>query len=792
MTAHLSVTANADPARIETAGTADRRAIFEWWLLSLLIALLAAACAWQQWLWRADQAIYDTLLTLAERAPRQDIVIVGIDDDSLSQIGRWPWRLAIHATLIDRLTEAGARGVLLDLIFSEPEGGESRGDAALESAIRRNGRTVLAVALESTVNRRLTEAAPTPALSAAAAAVGHIDAELDPDGVARSVYLWAGLGAPRYPQLALALLQTVDPAAAAPYGRQWLGPANPADARAWLRDRWLRIPFAGPPGSFRQVSYVDVLAGRVRREELAGKYVLVGATAIGLGDAYPTPVSGFGRTMPGVEFHANVLESLIEGRAIVTIERSRIALVAAVLATGLMLVLLRSSARRGLLASAALLVLALVVPAWLLIRGGTWFAPSPVLLTALIAYPLWSWRRLESIQRFIDAELRQMQREPNVLGLTAPLPDRHSADSFANRIELVRAAAERQRTARHFVEETLNGLPVGVMVADARQHVVLTNQRLRVLLALDDTALRGQTLAAMLSSLQARTPIDFAARLAELGEVGALLQFECETSRGMQLFVSVIGLIHVDGLAGIIASFADTSELHAAQKARDETMRFISHDLRSPLASIVTLIDHTARSAHSTSADNLALIGRYAHGALDLADDLFRLARAEAADPRRFVNLDPAALLQDAADEAWAAAEKKAIHVELSTECAWDTAVLGDAGLLRRAITNLLDNAIKYSPPKTTVSISLREAGELLLIRVSDEGYGIAPEHVGQLFTRYARFATPGQPEEGGVGLGLVMVKTVLERHGGSVDVNSEVGKGTRFTLRLPRSTLSG
>jgi CHASE2 domain-containing sensor protein len=363
---------------------------------------------------------------------------------------------------------------------------------------------VLAVALESTVNRRLTEAAPTPALSAAAAAVGHIDAELDPDGVARSVYLWAGLGAPRYPQLALALLQTVDPAAAAPYGRQRLGPANPADARAWLREGWLRIPFAGPPGSFRQVSYVDVLAGRVRREELAGKYVLVGATAIGLGDAYPTPVSGFGRTMPGVEFHANVLESLIEGRAIVTIERSRIALVAAVLATGLMLVLLRSSARRGLLASATLLVLALVVPASLLIRGGTWFAPSPVLLTALIAYPLWSWRRLESIQRFIDAELRQMQREPNVLGLTAPLPDRHSADSFANRIELVRAAAERQRTARHFVEETLNGLPVGVMVADARQHVVLTNQRLRVLLAHDDTALRGQTLVAILSSLQTR------------------------------------------------------------------------------------------------------------------------------------------------------------------------------------------------------------------------------------------------------------------------------------------------
>ena len=186
MTARRSSSANAARARAGGEGIADQRAMVEWWLLSLLIALLAAICAWQQWLWRADQAIYDALLTLAERAPREEIVIVGIDDDSLSQIGRWPWRRAIHATLIERLTESGARGVLLDLILSEAEGGGATGDAALERAIRQNRRTVLAVAPESTADRRLTEAAPTPVLSRAAAGLGHIDAEIDPDGVARS------------------------------------------------------------------------------------------------------------------------------------------------------------------------------------------------------------------------------------------------------------------------------------------------------------------------------------------------------------------------------------------------------------------------------------------------------------------------------------------------------------------------------------------------------------------------------------------------------------------------------
>lgn len=781
--------AAADPA---AATGVDRRAIVEWSILTLLVAALAAACAWNQWLWRADQAIYDTLMSAAQRPARSDIVIVGIDDDSLARIGRWPWPRAVHATLVERLSAAGARAVLLDLILSEPAQADPMGDAALARALAANGRAILAVALESSAQSRLVEARPAPALAAAAAGIGHIDAELDPDGMARSVYLWAGLGAPRYPQLALGLLQLADPAAAAPYARISRDAADAADAAVWVREQWLRIPFAGAPGSYRHVSYVDVLTGDVAPDALTGKYVLVGATAIGLGDAYPTPVSGFGRTMPGVEFHANVLQSLIEGRAVAIVERAWIALAAGLLAAVLMLALLRGTARTGLLVSAGLIAGTLAASAGLLIGFDRWFAPTPLLLVGLLAYPLWSWRRLESAQRYIDAELQRLQAEPDVLGLSANPIDRRSPDSLRGNLELVRAAAQRQRTARRFVEDTLDGLPVGVMVADSRGRVVLTNHRLRLLLALDDAALRDHALGGLLAQLQTRAPIDYAAEIAGLARAGAMLQFECETPRGLSLLVSVIGLNHADGIAGYIASLADTTELQAAQKARDETMRFISHDLRSPLASIVTLLEGPPEPSAPTSEERLGMVARYARGALDLADDLFRLARAEAADPRRFVEVDAAALVQDAADEVWAAAGRKAIRVEVINDCAWDAAVLGDAGLLRRALINLLDNAIKYSPPRTTVRIGLREADEHLLIEVRDEGFGIAPENLPQLFTRYARFSAPGQPEARGVGLGLVMVKTVVERHGGSIEVDSALGEGTRFTIRLPRIAATG
>jgi CHASE2 domain-containing sensor protein len=148
-------------------------------------------------------------------------------------------------------------------------------------------------------------------LAGAAAALGHIQMEFDPDGVARSVYLQEGWGLARHPQLALALQQVVSGA----------GGADPAATHqagepVWQRRDWLRIPFAGPPGSFTHISYADVLSGAVPAEVLRGKLILVGATALGLADSVPVPTSGFSRPMAGVEVHANVLAAIRAGNAI--------------------------------------------------------------------------------------------------------------------------------------------------------------------------------------------------------------------------------------------------------------------------------------------------------------------------------------------------------------------------------------------------------------------------------------------------------------------------------------------
>ena len=188
-------------------------------------------------------------------------------------------------------------------------------DAALARAIRDQGRVVLPMTQATTGAILSGEVRPLDMFADAAAAIGHSQVEFDPDGIARSVYLWEGFGEARHPQLALALLRLLEPE---PAGR--FPPPPPGaelDHQQWQRANWLRVPFSGPPGTYTHYSYRAVLAGEVPPENLHNKILMVGTTAAGMGDAVPTPTSGLSRPMPGVEVQANVFDALRRGAAVV-------------------------------------------------------------------------------------------------------------------------------------------------------------------------------------------------------------------------------------------------------------------------------------------------------------------------------------------------------------------------------------------------------------------------------------------------------------------------------------------
>lgn len=755
------------------------RPTLEWLAVTFLCAVLAGLSACEGWLWRIDQTLYDDALSSWLRPPSSDLVIIAIDDASLASVGRWPWSRRLYARLVEQARAAGAAAVVLDLPLDSASQDDPEGDLMLARSMRNFGRVVLPL---RQAGSGIGEDLPLPMFANAAASVGLDQVEFDPDGIVRSLYLWGGFGAARNPHLALALLRVVAPEAARHYREPPL--ADGLDNVLWQRSDWLHIRFSGPPGSYTHYPFRAVLNGDVPDTALRGKILFAGVTATGLGEAVPTPTSGLLRPMQGIEVQANVFEALRRGATVTALPPWAAATVAAVLVVVLMLFLLHAGPSAGLIGTFVLGGLAVALAFLGLHLGGWWFGPAPAMLGCALAYPLWSWRRLESAQRYLDAELVALEREGTTFGELPNKVGSGSADPLERRIRIVRQVAQHQRDVRRFMAATLEHLSIGVVVIDPRGQVTLHNGQARLLLH----ANHGEALLDALRALPWPGYLPMRDGLPDLGGFTGTRQFELSSDERHCMLVSVADLLLDPGVPPArVIGLADVTVMHEARRSREDTMHFLSHDLRAPLASILTLIEGRNVSLEQHAAQ-IPRIARYARSALDLADGLFRLVRAEGSDPRDFVELDLAGLVDSAADEVWPQAHARGIRVEVDTHDAdsEEAIVRGDFSLLRRAVINLLTNAIKYGAPNSTVSVRLQADGGDWLIRVRDQGVGIPPEALPRLFKRFSRVGGDGPSQPSGVGLGLLIVKTVAERHGGTVTVESTPGQGSTFELHLP------
>lgn len=238
-----------------------------------------------------------------------------------------------------------------------------------------------------------------------------------------------------------------------------------------------------------------------------------------------------------------------------------------------------------------------------------------------------------------------------------------------------------------------------------------------------------------------------------------------------------------------LKELADTFDgmLDRLQEAFESQRRFVheaSHELRNPL-SVVQANLELALEGPDQDRDDLLRSVAVAHRATgrvaQLVDDLLVSARADAPGAERTV-VDLSALAAEAAADFAAPAQARQLRVEADAEPG--VVVTGDEPALRRALANLLANAVRLAPPGTTVTVSVGVEGRWAVLSVADEGPGIAAEHQGRIFERFWR-----GPEHGngaGSGLGLTLVRQIAQRHGGEVEVDSEVGRGSVFTVRLP------
>ena len=404
---------------------------------------------------RWDAIVYDTMLKAWERPAADDIVIVAIDPESLERLGRWPWPRTIHAQLLDTLRQAGSRAVGMDILFAEPDAADAAADAQLVTAAQAIGRVVLPVAPDNRSDGRVAATLPVAPL-ARVVSLGHVDVELETDGVVRSAYLEAGPGTQRWPAFAVSLLRSASAGIRIPHAAE-ARPSNLAtNAERWSRDRRVLVPFFGGTQTFRHIPYSrlidrdpDSLAA------VRNRFVLVGATAGGLGQAFATPVSPQGRPMPGIEVHAHLLANLEAGTLVAPLPRAAHWSLSAALAL-LPLLVLPLCRGRWTLAATGTLVALLLAGTWLLFtRGGTWFGPSAALVGVIVAYPVWSWRRLAQTLDTLRQERGRMRATLQAVGEGVITTDR------SGRIEYLNPVAE---ALTGWSRQDAQGLHVDVVV----------------------------------------------------------------------------------------------------------------------------------------------------------------------------------------------------------------------------------------------------------------------------------------------------------------------------------------
>ncbi len=251
------------------------------------------------------------------------------------------------------------------------------------------------------------------------------------------------------------------------------------------------------------------------------------------------------------------------------------------------------------------------------------------------------------------------------------------------------------------------------------------------------------------------------------------------------MFVSAMPLTLEGRDYGSVALIDDITEPQRLDAMRRDFVANISHELRTPMGALSLLAETLAGERDPEVASRLAMrVQAEAIRLSDIMDDLLELSRIESDESSEREPIAIQHVISDALSRAKPSAEEKEVPIETVLP-ALDLVVHADRRQLTSAVFNLLDNAVKYSEAARPVKVTTRLEGDWVEVEVRDQGYGIPLGHQERIFERFYQVDRSRERTDGGVGLGLAIVRHVANNHGGEVRVESTEGEGSSFTLAL-------
>jgi two-component system phosphate regulon sensor histidine kinase PhoR len=362
------------------------------------------------------------------------------------------------------------------------------------------------------------------------------------------------------------------------------------------------------------------------------------------------------------------------------------------------------------------------------------------------------------------------------------------ASELNARIEAARAEGRR-------LEAVLNGMSEAVFATDEKLMLHMVNKQAGTLFGIG-----GETEIRSLSLLEATrsTELEEAAKRVLAGNKPEELEILCYTSaveRRFRVFASSLNHPEPDPgrgpetAGGVVIVLGDITRMHKLEQVRKDFAANVSHELRTPIQVIKgfseTLLDSPLNDKEQIR-HVIEIIEKNSRNMENLTNDLLSLVSLEDESRARpdMAETNMARLLEEAADSLRFRAGEKKIRIEI--RCLPELSAKLNGALIVQALVNLLDNAIKYSPPSSKVFLEAERQEEELVISVRDQGVGIPPEHLDRIFERFYRIDRSRSQDPGGTGLGLAIVRHIALLHHGTAEVQSHAGEGSVFRIRIP------
>jgi two-component system phosphate regulon sensor histidine kinase PhoR len=399
---------------------------------------------------------------------------------------------------------------------------------------------------------------------------------------------------------------------------------------------------------------------------------------------------------------------------------------------------------------------------------------------------LWNERRERALRELAEAARRMADGDLAARAPTrgaAPLSEvgavlNQMAASYAERLQ--KLYDDRDLAAR-----ILEGMGEGVLVLDRRGRVLLANRAARSLLLLGADAV-GKTLIEAVRNVALQELLAKATHSEE--------PLEREVAQGgifpRRLRVRAAALGDLVGEPGVLAVLHDVTDLRRLETIRTDFVANVSHELRTPVTAISTAVETLLGGALADAEESRELslmIDRQAKRLRQLVDDLLDLSRIEARGFRpKLVDIEVVAVAEHAVRLLEDPARRRGVRLRVVSE--GPLRALADRRGVEQVLQNLLDNAVKYGGEHGNVEVRVAADGDQVVVAVHDDGPGIAASHLERIFERFYRIDAGRSRELGGTGLGLSIVKHLVESMRGTVEVQSEVGKGSIFRVRLPRA----